>query len=373
MKVLYIINSLITGGAETILARIISNINNGDIKILVVTFLPGPYRLEKSIKSNGIEVYNLKLLSLFSSFKTLYRLISIIRKYNPDVTHTFLAFSCLIGGLVAKYFSKSKIIWSIYSTNLERKNNKIGTFIAFKLCAFLSSIIPNEVVFDSSSAFTSHQKIGYNPNNCNVINNGVNTKIFKPDNEKKHVLRGEFNIHNCFVVGTIARFHPDKGYDTLIKAIEIINNLEKKILFLLCGRDLENEKFLGYIKARKIDNVIIVDENSNVIDALHLIDLYVSSSYTESFPNILCEAMACGIPCISTDVGDSAKIVGDIGIVVRPKNVNDIVNAIISFYNITIKEKRLLDIQVRQRVIRNFELKFMIDKYIKLYKKGYIR
>jgi glycosyltransferase involved in cell wall biosynthesis len=336
-------------------------------KILIVILMPSDSKLTKQLQSNNIDIYCLNFVSFKLFVVGLFKLVSLIRSNKPDIVHTFLGVSCLLGGIFSKVFSKSQIIWSIFYTNLDIKENKISTYIVIRFYILFSYLVPNCTIFDSTNSYDKHIKKSFNPNVSKVINNGVNTQEYKASKETRITMRKRLGIDDHFVIGTFARYHPDKGYSLLLKVAKDLIKFDN-ILFLVSGKGVESSKFSKEIKQQKITNIkIIKNDDIKILELLNSIDLYLSPSISESFSLIICEAMSCGVPCLVTNVGDSAKIVGGNDMVVESNNSTDMSTQIRLYLDKPKNVKKAISIRSRKRIVKYFNLEEMVGEYEDLY------
>jgi len=323
------------------------------------------------IEKLGIRVYSLGLSSIFNLIPTLIKLASLLRSFNPQIVHTFMIHSAFFGGIIAKLLNIPTIIWNIFSTDLSLQTNKVGTTLIIKVCALLSRIIPNKIILDSHSAYSAHEIEGYSFQKMEIINNGVDTDKFSPNGKKYNQYRQKYFREDELVIGLIARYHPVKGHNIFIKAINIIMKKVSNVKFLLNGSNIEisNDKLMNMINKENINKLIhISDSQLKITDILFSCDIIVSSSKSESFPNIICEAMASEIPCVVTDVGDCSRIVGDTGLIVNPNDSIALANAIIKLIKMPLNHRMELGKQARKRIYNNFSIERMTEKYYNLYR-----
>ena len=166
-----------------------------------------------------------------------------------------------------------------------------------------------------------------------------------------------------------------KDLGNLIKSFTLLNQNLKNVNAVLVGSNIDNnnKELVNLLdKYRLSQNVHLVGERKDIPKFMNSIDLFaLCSSYGEAFPNVLNEAMACGTPCVTTDVGDAALIVGDTGWVVPPNNANALANAI----NSAIEEKQSnhaswiqRETACRHRIMNNFSLEVMTKKYFQVWR-----
>ena len=376
-KIIYIITGLNVGGAEFVLLRLLMKINKKKYDPLVITLREKGIMGER-IERLGINIYNLQIDSIVNLIPGLIRLFRIMRKFKPQIVHTFLIQSALIGGIVAKLFKKVTIIWNIFSNDLSLQSNKFRNVLIFKLCSHLSKIIPNKIIIDSKAAYLEQKGLGYKCEKMEIIHNGVDINIFSPNKLKRNEYRQQYFEENEIVIGLIARFHPVKGHDTFIKAISLLKRKINNVKFLLNGSVLEinrggggiiyYKKLMKMIDEEGIKNVIhISDSKLKITDILFACDILVSPSNFESFPNIICEAMASGIPCVVTNVGDCSRIVGDTGVIVSANDPNALANALMRLIKMPSKDRKKLGNSARLRIGNNFSLSMMVEKYNNIY------
>ena len=203
-----------------------------------------------------------------------------------------------------------------------------------------------------------------------IIHNGVDTNEFSPNTIKRSEYRKQYFKENELVIGLIARYHPVKGHDIFIKAVSILRREVSNVKILLNGSNIEisNSKLMKMISKEGIQDFIhISDSKLEVTNILLACDILVSSSKNESFPNIICEAMACSIPCVVTNVGDCAEIVGETGIIVSANDADELSSAIMGLINMPLKDRKKLGENARLRIKNNFSLSLMVEKYNNLY------
>ncbi len=215
-----------------------------------------------------------------------------------------------------------------------------------------------------------HSALGYCKKKMVVIPNGFNLKEYHPNvNAKLHLLR-EFNLPgNANVIGLIARWNPQKDHKNFVSAASILSQHLPNVYYLLCGDGVtwENQELVSWITTHKLnDKFLLLGRRDDIPKLIAGFDLVTSSSaYGEGFPNVLGEAMASGVPCVATDVGDSAYIIGDTGITVSPRNPEKLANAWMRMINRTDKDE--LGIKARNRILSNFDIDKIINTYQNLY------
>lgn len=366
MKIINIITGLNNGGAEAVLYRLCSH-DKSHAHTVISLMDEGKYG--PLLEEAGVALHCLNMPVGRVTFSGLYQLFKLIRKLKPDVIQTWMYHADLIGGGVARLAGIKNVFWNIRHTTLESAHSKRSTILVAKLCASLSKMIPKGIICCAEKAVEVHGKIGYDTSKMTVIANGYDLSDLRVIPNSQAQLREE--VGDIFpLIGMVGRFDPQKDHFGMLEAFSIVKRAGFPHKLALVGRNLNISNVALLDKIIFLDlkgEVLLLDQRTDIPTIMNSLDLHVlSSSFGEAFPNVLAEAMACGTPCITTDVGDAAFIVGDTGWVVPPKNHEALADEIIialneSQNNLEVWAAR--KIACRKRVVENFSIEKMIKKY----------
>lgn len=366
MKILHIITALGSGGAEAVLLQLASKDKKNQHIVISLTTL-GKYG--PILKSNGIQTYAIEFPKGKLSIKGLIELYQIFKYHHDiDLIQTWMYHSDLIGSIYSLIFKKP-IFWGIHNTELKFGKSSLSSIIISKICAKLSKKIPIKIICCAESAKKHHIEIGYDKEKFITIPNGYDLDRFRYcENQRKKILE-EFEIkNNCVIFSMIARFDPYKDHNNLLNAFSRINKNSNFILILTGeGVNKSNESLIKTIKKYNLEkNTILTGQRNDVEAIMNAADFNVLSSSSEAFPNVLSESMACGTPCISTDVGDAKLIIGQFGWIVPPQSPKDLHAAIEECIRLKNSNNKDLDILIRNcrsHIVKNFSIDGMIEKY----------
>jgi glycosyltransferase involved in cell wall biosynthesis len=248
--------------------------------------------------------------------------------------------------------------------------NGFRNFLIIRFGALLSYLLPNSVIFCSKLALTTHLKVGFNESISIVIHNGVDTKIFKPFEDKERVLLRDrlFGIKSDLaIIGMVARYTQEKDFSNLFEALSIYSKHNSEYTLLLVGKGMTPENFELMSLAKKYgitEYVRLLGLKNNVPEIMAALDIHVMSSSVEGFGNVVAEAMACETPAIGTQTGAICEMIGASGWVVPVKNAPKLASAI----NLAIQERVVTPElwQIRRRLCRErIQQYFSIDSMVK--------
>ena len=370
MKVMHIITGLSTGGAEMMLFKLLAQTDLKKYESEVVSLTNfGP--VGERISQLGVRVRALNMRRGVLNPVAAARLYSWLRKSAPDVVQTWMYHADLMGGLMAKIAGVRSIAWGIHHSTLDPKLSKRSTILTAKMCAKGSKTIPNRIVCCSESSRTVHSDLGYDSSKMVVIPNGFDLSDFKPDPAMRDSLRQELAIPlDAAIVGLVGRFNPQKDHQGFIQAASLLSRKLPNVHFVLCGDDIvwENEALSAWIQAVGIASKChLLGRRHDIARLFAAFDVFCSASYSEAFPNVIGEAMACGVPCVVTDVGDCAAMVGNTGKVVAPSDSAALAKALADVLQLTADERAALGVQARNRVDGNYSLSMVVSRYERLY------
>lgn len=369
MRILHFITDLEIGGAETRLLRLIEYGNSNLFQHTVVSLMDeGTYGIK--LKNMGVTVETLDI-----TYQKPWRFLpwnssALIRKYNPDIIIGWMYHSNLVAIISSMYRTKKiPILWNVSHSIYDLKQEKPLTRFIIGLLAKYSKYT-TKILYNSYTSLQQHTAIGYSADRSMVVPNGIDCEKFSPSAEARRKIRTSLNISdNVLLVGIVGRYHPIKGYDIFLRSALQILEYNTSVKFVLVGRDVEwsNPALAQIVPAEKRVHFFMLGERNDVNTIMPAFDMAVSSSRSESSPNVVGEAMACRVPCIVTDVGDSAKIVGDTGLVVPPGDHNALSEAIKTLMKLPSSERNKLGIRARERIINEYSLYMMISQYEKIF------
>jgi len=377
--IIHVINSLFPGGAEMMLYNIMSKYNKEKYSISVITLISdGP--MKRDFEKIGIDVYEANMVDAYkASIKqnilniiSFIKLVFYIRKNKPDILQSWLYHSNLIGGIAGRISGVKKIIWSIHTSNLDKRLTKFATRLVVKIGALLSNIIPKNIIYVSNVSFSIHELLGYKCNVNTIIPNGVDLEKFKPDHLARNKIRKELNIsEETQLVGIVGRYDPQKDHRNFIHAASRLNKIIPSVEYVMCGTNVtkNNHELNNWIKEFGLsDKMHLLGHRNDMQRIYAALDIKaVTSGYGEAFPMVICESMACGTPCVVTDIGDSAYIVGDTGITVEKENPNALAEAFFKILKMDTTEKKKLSAKARKRIYSLFSLEKIVLEYEKYY------
>ena len=372
MKILHLITGLSTGGAEMMLYKLVSKMDRNKFEIQVISLTDiGP--IGKKIEDLGIPVKSLGIARGMPDPRVVFKLAKWFRRDIPDLIQTWMYHADLVGGLAARFAENIPVVWGIHHSNLDSEGNKRTTVWTAKTCAWLSRWLPVQIVCCSEASKCVHTVIGYDSGRMIVIPNGFDLNLFKPNSDRVALVRQEFGIpEDIILIGLIGRFNPQKDHRNFIKAAALLQKNIPNVQFLFCGDDItwENHKLSKWIEGSGLSkNFHLLGKRDDIAKIMIALDIASSSSFGEAFPLVVGEAMACGVPCVVTDVGDSALIVGDTGIVVPPKNPQALAEGWGRLIEMGAEARRKLGIAARKRIQANYSLAAITGQYEDLYYK----
>jgi glycosyltransferase involved in cell wall biosynthesis len=286
---------------------------------------------------------------------------------------TWMYHADLVGGLAAQLVGNIPVAWGIRHSDLNSETSSRLTHLTVKTCAILSRWLPDRIVCCSEASRQVHTALGYAAEKMVVIPNGYDVETFRPNaGGRASVRKGLAVSEDAPIIGMVARFDPQKDHRTFIRAAQLLHRDRPDAYFLLCGNEMtwENQELARWIDEAGLRTRCHLlgrrdDDIANLTAALDIASL--SSAYGEGFPNVVSEAMSCGVPCVVTDVGDAALIVGQTGIVVPPRNPEALAAAWRKMLEMGCEGRRHMGIAARQRIRERFDISEVAGRYEHLF------
>ncbi len=370
MKILHIITGLKTGGAESTLLRIVTAMHPRHESI-VISLMDGG-EIGAKIEQAGIRVLTLGMKPGVPDASSFRKLVNWVKEIQPDLVQTWMYHADLIGGLASRRAGIKTLVWNIRHTNLDTNANKRTTLLTAKLCALLSRKLPRRIISCSEAARERHIRFGYSGLQMVVIPNGYDVSLYHPDPEAGKSVRQELGLPEAApLIGIVGRFHPQKDHATFVKAAGILARTHPGVRFLLCGDGIEesNSQLTEWIQQAGIKSTVsLLGRRSDIPRLDAALDVAAISSVGEGFPNVVGEAMACGVPCVVTDVGDAAYLVGETGIVVPPRSPEALAAGWAELLALSPEARRAKGLLARERVLEKFTLEKIVLQYEQLYR-----
>jgi len=363
MRVLFFIGGLGTGGAERQFAQLAYKLAQRGHDIYMVTIYPGGQYWEWLQNQNLVKLFHLfdqKPTNKFEIGWQLSRaasyLVNIARQERISIVYSALYISNLIAWIAAKKVKNFKLVWGIRASKMKMnwKRN-----IPFHLCGLVSSSVPM-LIANSHAGLSYHESKGYRAKIRIVIPNGIDTNIFNYNTDSRIRVRKEWGVSDSEkLIGLVGRFDPIKGHPVFLEAAAKAVNVRKDLRFVFVGSG--PQKYQTELKELGVSlgltkQLIWVGERSDMPAVYSALDLVTSSSYSEGFPNVLAEAMACCVPCVASNVGDSIYLIGETGEVVETNNPNKLSEAWLNLLALSPSQRQELGSKVRNRIESMFTI-----------------
>lgn len=371
MRILHVITALGVGGAENMLLKLLGAPALADVRQHVIALLPQG-ALAGAMRATGAQVEQLNLLGGLPLAGDTLRLAALARRVAPDVVHGWMYHGNL-GALVARAAQRHRVplVWGIRQSlaSLDGENAwaRAGIF-----ASRLLSRVPDTILFNSRASLDQHCRFGFHAARMRWLPNGFDTGRFRPDAEARTSGRLRWAVKDTDIaIGLVARVHPVKDHEGFLRAAKRVADVRPNVVFVLCGTGTEpaNEDLSRLISELGLpDRVRRLGETQDTPKVTAALDIAVSASVGEAFSNSIGEAMSCALPCVVTDVGDSALVVGDTGIVVPPRDSARLAQAMIELIDASAATRTEMGHRARARVESEFSLDTVAMRHLALWR-----
>jgi glycosyltransferase involved in cell wall biosynthesis len=372
IKIIHIINSFEYGGAEVMLGNLVTRSDRARFEPSVVSLIDD-LRLADGIAAAGLPVRVLGMRPGVPDPRGLARLACLLRRDRPHVVQTWMDHSNLIGALAARLAAPTVLVWGVHHSRHVRGLTKGTTLLTVAACARLSRRLPAAIVCCSEQSRAEYERRGFAAEKLVVISNGFDTALFRPDTRARMEVRREVGLGpDVPLVGLVARYDAVKDHPTFLRAAALLRRRLPAVHFLLCGDQVDraNAELESALEALGLcDCCHLLGPRRDVARIQASLDLATSSSISEAFPLCLGEAMACGVPCVATDVGDSAAILGETGRIVPPRAPALLASAWEELLSLGPEARSRLGMAARRRIQERYDLAAVAGRYENLYER----
>jgi glycosyltransferase involved in cell wall biosynthesis len=374
LRVLHVITDLEVGGAQMMLLKLLEATHVRHSQAVVSLKREGP--LAGRIEELGASVYALGIRSSATNVLRAVSIRSAVRQFQPHLIQGWMYHGNLGASLAGTLSSERvPILWNIRQSLEDIRAYRFKTAFVIKLGALLSKH-PAAIIYNSRSGAKHHEGSGFRNAREIMIPNGFDCDRFRPDEEARNRVRGELGIADgAVLVGLVARFDPIKGHRAFLRAAGVVSRMHGNARFVLIGKGVTEEEpeIRNAIAEEQLaGRVLLLGERLDVEQITCALDIACSASWSEGFSNAIGEAMCCGVPCVVTDVGDSAFLVKDTGVAVSKSTPDDAVEGMATAIHKLIaagpEYRRRLGMAARRRIESEFSLESVADRYADLYR-----
>lgn len=371
VKVLHVISGLGPGGAETVLYRIATNSRLVRHEVIC---LGKPDWYSGLLEDSGINVHHVDCTSLSSIIRNWFTLHRLIKASDADVVQSWMYRANLLAGLSGRMAGK-RVLWNIRCSTVD--SLRPASRMLARLGGLLARWVPTVIVNCSAQSMKLHSGLGYDAVEAELIPNGFDSDVFCPDDATRAQTRASLGVPSgAFLIGSIGRWHPQKGFPILLEAIRLARERRVPLVLLLAGRglDSENRELARLALQNGLEQVLLpIGHRADVANIGRALDLHVLASVgAEGFPNVVAETMLLATPNVATDIGDAALIVGDTGWVVPARDPQALARAVEEAYREWSNQPSLWAhrrAEARRRISESFSLEQMIAAYEALWRR----
>lgn len=371
MKILHVITSLETGGAQSMLLKLVTGMDPNAFAATVVS-MTGGGSYEQQLGAMGVPVVSLGMKRGRPTLRGLRRLVRLMREGRPDLVQAWMYHANVLSLVACRLlYPRPRLVWNIRHSLDDLRKEKFLTATLIRLGASVSRGA-DAIIYNSRAAAGQHEALGYEPSRRVLIPNGFDCEVFRPCDTARTSIRRELGIgDDAFLIGMVARYHPMKDHVGFLRAAARFAPANRDSHFLLAGPEVSdcNGSLLTEIRSLDLgERVHLIGERRDIPHVMAALDVAtLCSAWGEGFPNVVGEAMACGVPCVVTNVGDAAWLVGETGEVVSPGDPGALAEAWHRLRTRGPHGRQQLGMAARRRILHLFCADKVTRRYSSLY------
>lgn len=363
-RILFLIRSLEYGGAERQLVTLAVGLRSRGVDVHVAVFY-SETPLDGDLRAAGIPIHELHKKGRWDFVHFTRTLAALIRHVRPDVLYTYQPAENVAGAFLRKLGMRVVLIWGVQSSFIDLHRYDRLTALTFHLERRFSRV-PDLIIANSYAGKATRLEEGFPPEKTAVVWNAIDVERYRRDEEDRRRVRREWGFGDDeIVIGIVARLDPMKGHESFIAAAELLTRNDPRLRFVAVGGDRDNrlprlQKMTAELEAQH--RWVWAGNRPDMPSVYSALDiLCVPSLFGEGFPNVIGEAMACGVPAVATHVGDAAEIVGELGVIVPPGDVVSLARGLRSLV-----EHRADPETLRAHVKEHFTMSRLLDETMSL-------
>jgi glycosyltransferase involved in cell wall biosynthesis len=367
LRIAHVITGLSSGGAEYAMQRLVAAQAGQDESHVISLSGDGP--VGDVLRKNGTPVYLLNMNKGLSAVTKIGILCRMLKQLQPDLVQTWMYHSNLVGGIAAR-LAGVPVVWGLHQAALSREHDKRSTRVVSSACSVLSHILPARIVCCGASVVLGHSLAGYRADRMVVVPNGVDTNTFRPNPAARRAVRAELGIPEAEkVVGFVGRMNPLKHPENFLDAAALLTVRHPELHFVMAGKGFtrDDPTLVEAVARLGLSEALhLLGPRLDVPQLMNAFDIFVLSSRVEGLPNVVAEAMASGVPCVVTDVGDARLMVGGTGTAVPAEDAAALALAI-EFLVTNPTTLRGLGVEARARAVQVYGIEAAVQGYRGVY------
>jgi glycosyltransferase involved in cell wall biosynthesis len=364
MRVAFVTHSLDTGGSERQVAVLAKGLAAAGHDVTVVVLRPGGSLDDELRRDSTVRWVTLGTPTWYGP-RGLRRIASALRSVQADVVHPYQSLPNVVVTLLRPFLGDRGLVWGVRDADMESIRQRRGGRTVAALSRPLSRLA-DLIIVNSEAGRRFHIGRGYPERKLVVIQNGIETDRFRPDPAGRQRVRQEWGVADDQpLIGIVARPHPVKDHRTFIEAASIVARRVPSAMFVCVGRadGPQQSALQALVRTGGLeDRLRWAGERTDMPAVYAALDVCCLSSTGEGFPNVVAEAMACGTACVVTDVGDAAEIVGEIGVVVPPRDPCALAEGMASLLGRVERERDSLGTAARARIEENYSVDRLVGR-----------
>ena len=363
MKILFFIRSLDVGGSQRQLALVARGLGQRGHDVAVAVLYSGS-AAEKALEQAGVRIIRLDKKSRWD-VSPLWRLWRLFRTERADVVYPFLTTQTTLAALMVPR-ATSRLVFGVRSAAMELGNYDTLSGLMFRMEALLSRRA-DLVIVNAEAARADAVARGLPADRIVVVANGIDTETMRPDRDAGRAQRAAWGIDDgAFVIGMVARLDPMKDHGNFIVAATAFAQAQSDARFVCVGDGplAYRQELAALAQSHGLgERLLWAGEVTDLRGVYNAFDLAaLPSAFGEAFPNVIGEAMACGVPVVATTVGDSVAIIGDCGEVVSPRQPRALNAAWTRMRERLERDGERLKADVRTRIVAHYDVNTMVDR-----------